>query len=146
MEIWRTELDRKTRKLLTLHKGLHPKIDVDRLCVSRKEGGRELASYRSTIRSKENNVDGTLKIWMKVSFKEWSMSGFWSQERLSERKALEKWLNEKRVENGKEKQIHVQFIRDMYEGTYKVKSCLWLRICDLKIPSEALICSAQDKQ
>ena len=72
-----------------MHKGLHPKIDVDRLCVSRKEGGRELASYRSTIRSKENNVDGTLKIWMKVSFKEWSMSGFWSQERLSERKALD---------------------------------------------------------
>ena len=25
------ELDRKTRKLLTMHKGLHPKSDVDRL-------------------------------------------------------------------------------------------------------------------
>ena len=45
-----------------MHEGLHPKIDVDRLCVSRKEGGRGLPSYRSTIRSKENNVDGTLKI------------------------------------------------------------------------------------
>ena len=30
------ELDRKTRKLLTMHKGLHPKSDVDRLYISRK--------------------------------------------------------------------------------------------------------------
>ena len=27
----RQELDRKTRKLLTMHKGLQPKSDVDRL-------------------------------------------------------------------------------------------------------------------
>ena len=31
------ELDRKNRKLLTLHKRLHPQSDVDRLYVSRKE-------------------------------------------------------------------------------------------------------------
>ena len=31
------ELDRKTWKLLTLHKRLHPQSDVDRLYVSRKE-------------------------------------------------------------------------------------------------------------
>ena len=30
------ELDRKAQKLLTMHKGLQPKSDADRLYVSRK--------------------------------------------------------------------------------------------------------------
>ena len=36
------KLDRKTRKLLTIHGQHHPKADVDRLYVPRKEGGRGL--------------------------------------------------------------------------------------------------------
>ena len=39
------QLDRrKTRKLLTMHKGLHPKSNVGRLYIPRKEGGRGLLS------------------------------------------------------------------------------------------------------
>ena len=34
------KLDRKTRKLLTIHGQHHPKADVDRLYVSRKKGGK----------------------------------------------------------------------------------------------------------
>ena len=57
MDISRTkELDRKTRNLFTMHKELHPKSDVDRLYVSRKEGGRGLVSCESTIKSEENNL------------------------------------------------------------------------------------------
>ena len=36
------KLDRKTRKLLTIHGHLRPKADVDRLYVPRKQGGRGL--------------------------------------------------------------------------------------------------------
>jgi len=36
------KLDRKTRKLLTIHGQHHPKADVDRLYVPRKQGGRDL--------------------------------------------------------------------------------------------------------
>ena len=36
------KLDRKTRKLLTIHVQHHPKADVDRLYVRRKQGGRGL--------------------------------------------------------------------------------------------------------
>ena len=32
-------MDQKTRKLMTKHKALHPRDDVDKLYVSRKEGG-----------------------------------------------------------------------------------------------------------
>ena len=33
-------IDRKTRKLFTIYGALHPKSDVDRLYIPRKEGGR----------------------------------------------------------------------------------------------------------
>ena len=36
------KLDHITRKLLTIHGQHHPKVDVDRLYVPRKQGGRDL--------------------------------------------------------------------------------------------------------
>ena len=54
-------LDRKTWRLLTMHKGLQSKSDVDILYVSRKEGGRGLMSCESTTRSDENNTGLDLK-------------------------------------------------------------------------------------
>ena len=39
-----------------MHIELHPKTDVDRLYVSRKEGGQGLTSCESAIRSEENNL------------------------------------------------------------------------------------------
>ena len=44
------QMDQRTRKLMTMHKALHPRNDVDRLCVSRKEGGRRHASIDITTR------------------------------------------------------------------------------------------------
>ena len=35
-------IDRKTRKLFTRYRALHPKSDIDRLCIPRKEGVRGL--------------------------------------------------------------------------------------------------------
>ena len=34
---------------MTMHKALHPRDDIDRLCVSRKEGGKGLASIEDTV-------------------------------------------------------------------------------------------------
>ena len=44
-------MDQRTRKLMTMHKALHPR---DRLYVSWKEGGRGLASI-------EDNIDASIK-------------------------------------------------------------------------------------
>ena len=41
--------------------------------------------------------------------------------------------------------MYGQFIRDMPEDTNKEKSWLWLRKCDLKIPSVVQICLAQEQ-
>ena len=42
------QMDQRTRKLMAINKALHPRDDVDRLYVSRKEGGRGLASIEDS--------------------------------------------------------------------------------------------------
>ena len=44
------QMDQRTRKLMTIHKVLHPRDDVDRLSISRKEGGSGVASMDTTAR------------------------------------------------------------------------------------------------
>ena len=41
-------MDQRTRKLMTIHKALHPRDDVDRLYVARKERERRLASIEDS--------------------------------------------------------------------------------------------------
>ena len=43
------QMNQRTRKLMTMRKALHPRDDVDRLYVSRKEGGSGLASIEDTV-------------------------------------------------------------------------------------------------
>ena len=42
-------MDRKTRKLFTMYGGFHPKPDVDRLYVPRKDGGQGLIAIEDLI-------------------------------------------------------------------------------------------------
>ena len=43
------QMDQRTRKLMTMHKALHSRDDVDRRYVSRKEGGRGLSSIEDSV-------------------------------------------------------------------------------------------------
>ena len=43
------EINQRTRKLISIHKALHPRDDVDWLYVSRKEEGRGLTSIDGTV-------------------------------------------------------------------------------------------------
>ena len=58
-------IDRKTRKLFTVYGALHPKSDVDRLYIPRKEGRRGLISTEDcvelAIRGLEVYVHGSEK-------------------------------------------------------------------------------------
>ena len=49
------DLDKKSRKTMTMYGGLNSKSDADRLYVKRKEGGRGLISVERCIRE-ENNL------------------------------------------------------------------------------------------
>ena len=43
------EIDRRTRKLLTMHNGFHPKSNIDRLYLSRSEGSRGFIGVQDTV-------------------------------------------------------------------------------------------------
>ena len=50
--MWTRELqqmNQRTRKLMTIHKDLHPIDDIDRLNVPRKEAGKGLTSIEDSI-------------------------------------------------------------------------------------------------
>ena len=51
-------MDQRTRKLMAMHKALHSRDNVDRLYVSRKEGGRGLTSI-------EDSADASIH-WLEV--------------------------------------------------------------------------------
>ena len=57
---WRTEeikkIERKTRKMLTMYKIHHPKADIDRLNVKRKEGGRGLVQIETAYKAEIMNI------------------------------------------------------------------------------------------
>ena len=56
---WRSdelkELERKTRKMMTMHEVLHPKSDVDRVYLPKQRGGRGLISCEMCVKTEENN-------------------------------------------------------------------------------------------
>ena len=47
-------MDQSTRKLMMMHKTLHPSDDIDRLYVSSKDGERGFACIK-------DNVDGSIR-------------------------------------------------------------------------------------
>ena len=55
------EFDRETRKLLTMHKALHLKSDVDRLHLPRNEGRRGLQSAQDTTELAILGLDNYMK-------------------------------------------------------------------------------------
>jgi hypothetical protein len=57
---WRIEkikqIDRKTRKMLTMYKVHHPKADIDRLHIKRKGGGRGLVQAEAVYKAEIINT------------------------------------------------------------------------------------------
>ena len=57
---WRVDalkaVDRKTRKLLTIYRALHPQADVDRLYYKRADGGRGLISVEDCVEIEVNSL------------------------------------------------------------------------------------------
>jgi hypothetical protein len=50
------KFDRKTRKIITMHKMHHPKVYIDRLYAKRKERGRGLLQPEATYKAEAINI------------------------------------------------------------------------------------------
>ena len=55
------EMNRKTRKFMTMNKKLHPRCDVAQLYVSRRNGGRGHIGYENSVKSEENGLGWYIK-------------------------------------------------------------------------------------
>jgi hypothetical protein len=130
-------IDRKTRKLLTIYGGLHPRSDVDRLYVQRKEGGRGLKSVMDTVKDEERQLAQYVC----------SMEGSLMQAVSNRLRLQECAESENRIShesNWKEKPMHGQFPRQIEEVCSNI-SWQWLVNGHLKRETESLIVAAQDQ-
>ena len=96
-------IDRKIRKLFTIYGALHPKSDVDRLRIPRKEGGRGLISIEDyvelAIRVLEMYLHGSDKRLVKAVIGD-KIDGFEAAS------VLKRSKKEKRLEDWEEKVLH----------------------------------------
>ena len=126
------KMDQRTRKLMTMHKALHPRDDVDSLYVPRKEGGRGLTIIedsvdtsiqrledniekheRGLITAIRNNTDNTIESRMIINRKKWE------EEQLPER------------------------FRRLINHILQYKTWAWLRKGNVKRETESLLMESQ---
>ena len=139
------ELDRKTRKMLTMYKVFHPKSDVDRLYISRRKGGRGLMNCEDVIRSEENNLGWYLQNSEDIILQTAKNAGVIDYQSAVPKDELRKRNTEKRIEKWVGKQMYGQFIRNKDTNINEEYSWNWIVKSDLKSTTEALIFAAQEQ-
>ena len=127
--------------MLTIYGALHPKSDVDRLYIPRKEGGRGLISIEDCV---ELATRG-LEVYVHGSEERLTQAARGDKiDGLEAASVLKRSKREKRLEDWEEKVLHGQYLRQ----TKNVRSgqCwAWLQNGDLKRETESLIVAAQNQ-
>ena len=115
------QIDQRTKKLITMHKELHPRDDVDRLHVSRKEGGK-LASI-------ENSVDSSIQ--RLEDYIEKQEEGLITATRNNTENTKTSRMAIARKQKWEEKQLYGRFKRLIINISHE-KTWTWLRKGNLK--------------
>ena len=137
------EMDRKTRKIFTMNRALHPRSDVDRLYLKRVEGGRGLQCLEEVVKLEELSLAFYLSKKEDKLLKEVVQEGLFQEtEDPNERKRQNTAERKKRFE---EKILHGQFERGIKEVKDQKGSWLCLNKGYLKKETEGLIVAAQDQ-
>jgi hypothetical protein len=151
-------LDRKTRKMPTVHGQHHPRLDIDWLCVPRKEGGRGLMQVEGAyiaealnsveyveikedpltqiVRTHQHNTKSALLQTANKFKKSFQI----------ETKQMKNIITQKIEGKWEEKRMHRQFPRSLDEKLVdKEQSYRWLKFGDVKGETESTIVTAQDQ-
>ena len=146
--VWNKEelqdIDKKSRKIMTMNKELHLRSDVARIYVLRKKGGRVLISCECCVRREESNLSWYVRNSAEVLLRKVGDSNVVN---ISEAVDPKKYkLNEvEETENEwKQKRMHGQYVTEK-EGIDWDRTWQWIAKGDLKGCTEALICSAQEQ-
>lgn len=136
-------LDRRTRKLLTMHGALHPKSDVDRLYLPRKDGGRGLISVEDTVELAISSLEEYVQKSTEslISAARLVDGDMQDKEPTAE---LKKRKKETRKRNWRGKKLHGQFVTQTDEMS-GADRWTWLQKGTLKRQTECLIMAAQEQ-
>ena len=152
------KLDRKTRKLLIIHGQHHPKADVDRLYVPRKQGGRGLLQVEAAyaventkfveyvdrkedpliqiVRTHQHNTDSAVLL----------TAGCLRTEVQKEKRKLKESIAEKIKEKWHGKRMHGQLPRNLDQKQLDIElTYRWLKSSDIEGQTESTIVAAQEK-
>ena len=130
------QMDQRTRKLMTTHKALYPRDDVDSLYVSRKEGGRGLAST-------EDSVDAS--ILRLEDYIEKYEEGLITAIRNETDNTMDNRMTINRNQKWEEKQFFGRFKRLINNISHE-KTWTWLRKRNLTRETESLLIAPSTKQ
>ena len=122
------EIDRKSRKLMTMNIELNPRSDVARIYVPRKKGGRGLISCKSCVMREENNLSWYVRISEEVLLKKVGDSNVVNISEVVDPKEYK--VNET-VNEWKQKRMHGQYVRGK-EGIVWDRTWQWIAKGDLK--------------
>ena len=127
-------MDQRTRKLITMHKALHPSDDVDRLYVSRKERGRGLASVEDSVNASIQRLEDYIGN---------HEQGLITAIRNNTDNTTDNRMTITRKEKWEEKQLYGRFIR-LINNISNDKTWTWLRKGNLKRETDSFLIAAQN--
>ena len=117
-----------------MHKALHPRDDVDRLYVSRKEGGRGFASIEDTVDASIQQLEDYI---------EKHERGLITTIRVDTDNMINKRMTTTRKQKWEGKQLYGRFKRLINNISHQ-KTWTWLRKGNLKRETESLLIATQD--
>ena len=135
-------LDRKTRKMMTIHRALHPRANVNRLYAPRKEGGKGMISIEDCV----NIESRALGQYLKNSEDEWLKSA-WQEQMIKVDEEPDEYkdrITKERTENWHKKSMHGQYIRQT-KHLASTETWSWLQRGELKKETEGMLMAAQDQ-
>ena len=124
------QMDQRTKKLMTMHKALHPRDDVDRLYIQGKEWGRGLA-----------NIEDSVDTWIQrlEDYTEKYEQELITAIRNNTDNTIDNRMTITRKQKWEVKQLYGRFKRIINNKTWT-----WLRKGNFKRETESLLMAAQN--